>query len=329
MKHLAVLGGGSWGTALGTVLAPNFSNIRMWIHDPARAAEVESVRVNQRYLPGVSLPKNLTVSCSAETVLENADAILVAIPSRYLRGALTAIGPAIPRGVPVVSTTKGLEPGTLLRMTELVGQSIGQWNPILALSGPSFAEEVARNLPAAVVVAGRAEPSREIQRAFARPNFRLYTSEDVIGVEIGGALKNVIAIGSGMATGLGLGHNAVAALVTRGLAEITRLAAELGAQPRTLAGLAGLGDLVLTCTGSLSRNRELGLALTGSRATNEVLEANTMTTEGVRTAGAAVALGRRYDVELPIAEQMAAVLESERRPADAIRILMERSLKEE
>jgi glycerol-3-phosphate dehydrogenase (NAD(P)+) len=215
-------------------------------------------------------------------------------------------------------------------MTEVVRQAIGvSTERVLALSGPSFATEVAGSKPTAVVVAGRNEPVLQVQTAFARPFFRVYSSEDVTGVELGGALKNVVAIGAGMAAGLDLGHNAVAALITRGLAELTRLASAMGAQARTMGGLSGLGDLVLTCTGEMSRNRQLGVELTRSEKATEVLCLNTKTTEGVRTAGVAEELGIRMGVDMPIASQVNAVLESRRSPVQAIRSLMERSLKEE
>jgi glycerol-3-phosphate dehydrogenase (NAD(P)+) len=300
------------------------------MHDRRLAEEAQAARENARYLPGIPFRGNMEATADAACCLEEADLVLVAIPSVYVRWILGEFAEMIPRDVPVVSATKGLEPLTLLRMSEVIGEAIGAPDGrVLALSGPSFASEVAEGRPSAVVVAGRNEPVRRVQAALARPLFRVYSSEDIIGVEIGGALKNVVAIGAGMATGLGLGHNAVAALVTRGLAEITRLAAALGATPRTLAGLAGLGDLVLTCTGEPSRNRRLGIELTQSNKARDVLESNKMTTEGVRTAGVAVQMGSRLGIEMPIAAQVSAVLESGRSPAEAIRQLMERALREE
>jgi glycerol-3-phosphate dehydrogenase (NAD(P)+) len=272
----------------------------------------------------------LRFTADAQPALENARIVVIAVPSAFVRSALAKQRQFIPPDALIVSATKGLEPGTLLRMSEVIANEANvSPDRILALSGPSFAVEAARGLPTAVVVAGANEPVRLVQSAFARPSFRVYSSEDLIGVEIGGALKNVVAIGAGIATGLGLGHNAVAALITRGLAEITRLAAAMGAQSRTLSGLAGLGDLVLTCTGDLSRNRQIGIALSQSHSAREVLLGNTRTTEGVRTASVAVDLGKRFNVETPIANQMCAVLEAGRSPGEAIRRLMERSLKEE
>jgi glycerol-3-phosphate dehydrogenase (NAD(P)+) len=328
LSHLAVLGGGSWGTALATVLAPNFDSASLWIHNRDLASQTAASRENPRYLPGVRLDDRISVSHDAQICVADAGIILVAIPSAFLREVLTGL--KISESALLVSATKGLEPHTLLRMTEVVGLAAGvSQDRILALSGPSFATEVAACQPTAVVVAGRNEPVLRVQSAFARPFFRVYSSEDVTGVELGGALKNVVAIGAGMAVGLDLGHNAVAALVTRGLAELTRLAGAMGAQPRTMGGLSGLGDLVLTCTGELSRNRQLGIALTRSNRATEVLCGTKNTTEGVRTAGVAVELGIRLGVDMPIASQVNAVLESRRSPEQAIRSLMERSLKEE
>lgn len=327
---MAIIGGGSWGTALGIVLAPNCAQVCTILHNAQRAASVESARENVAYLPGVALPPNLHFTADAREALEDAEMIIVAVPSTYVRSALTKRSQFIESGALLVSATKGLEPDTLLRMSQVIADEANvSPDRVLALSGPSFAVEAARGLPTAVVVAGANEPAASVQHLFARPSFRVYSSEDIIGVELGGALKNVVAIGAGIATGLGLGHNAVAALITRGLAEITRLAVAMGAQPRTLAGLAGLGDLVLTCTGDLSRNRQLGIALSQSHSAREVLFHNTRTTEGVRAARVAVDLGNRFNVETPIANQMCAVLEAGRSPEEAIRRLMERSLKEE
>ena len=298
------------------------------MHNPQLALEVEAARENRKYLPGVVLQKNVSALSDSRQALEKATLILIAIPSAFVRSALTGL--RIPENALVVSVTKGLEPGTLLCMSQVIAETLCiSADRVLALSGPSFAVEVARGLPTAVVVAGRSEPGLLVQAALATPTFRVYFSSDITGVELGGALKNVVAIGAGMAAGLGLGHNAVAALITRGLAEMTRLATAMGAQSRTMAGLAGLGDLVLTCTGDLSRNRQLGIALSRTPSASEVLLHSTATTEGVKTAAVAVSLGRRLQVEMPIAEQVHAVLENGRSPAEAIRHLMDRSLKEE
>jgi glycerol-3-phosphate dehydrogenase (NAD(P)+) len=330
LKHLAVLGAGSWGTSLAVTLAPNFETVGLWMHDAARAEAVQEARENAHYLPGIPFPDNLGITDDARLCLEEVDLVLVAVPSTYIRLTVGEMAEWIPKKALIVSATKGLEPVTLLRMSSVIAEATGvSEDRVLALSGPSFASEVAQGLPAAVVVAGRNEPVRRVQPMLARPAFRVYSSDDIVGVEMGGALKNVVAIGAGMASGLGLGHNAVAALITRGLAEITRLAAASGAQPRTLSGLAGLGDLVLTCSDGPSRNRRLGIELTQSNKASDVLKSSQMTTEGVRTASVAVELGTRFRVEMPIAAQVSAVLESGRSPTEAIRQLMERSLKEE
>lgn len=330
MRRLAVLGGGSWGTALSVVLAPNFDQVCTIVHNPDHAREAAAARENRLYLPGVALPRNVAFVHNPAQALSEAEAVLIAVPSVFLRQALADVRDLLPPGALLISASKGLEPVTLLRMSEVIEDATG-FSPdqILSLSGPTFAREVAQGLPAAVVVAGPIEPVRCAQALLARPTFRVYASQDLIGVEIGGALKNVVALGAGIVTGLGLGHNAVAALITRGLAEITRLAVALGAQSRTLAGLAGLGDLALTCTGELSRNRQLGIELSVSGSAHEVLLHSNRTTEGVRTAGVAVELGKRFQVEMPIAGEMRAVLEFGRHPRHAIQRLMERSLKEE
>lgn len=300
------------------------------MHNPGLAAEVEQLRENRRYLPGIRLPDNLRIMHNPAQSLSEADTVLLAVPSAHLRSVLGPLAGLFRKDALLISATKGLEPQTLLRMSQVIAETAGvPSDRVLALSGPSFAAEVAQGCPTAVVVGGPNEPVRAVQARFARPSFRVYSSDDLIGVELGGALKNVVAIGAGIATGLSLGHNSVAALITRGLAETTRLACAMGAQPRTLAGLAGLGDLVLTCTGDLSRNRRLGIELSRSNSACEVLLGNTSTTEGVRTAGVAVDLGKRFGVEMPIASEMRAVLEEGRSPDEAIRRLMERSLKEE
>ena len=330
MKRIAILGAGSWGTALAAIVAPNFEEVRLWTRDPSLAASITETRENARSLPGIHLGPSIRVTADAEECVASAEIVLIAVPTAHVRDLLVSVHRAIPQRSPIVSAAKGLESGTLFRMTQVIAEA-AERNPdlVLALSGPSFANEVAEEKPAAVVISGLKEPALGVREALARPSFRIYSSEDRIGVEIGGALKNVVALGAGMATGLELGYNALSALITRGLAEITRLAVALGGQPRTLAGLSGLGDLVLTCTGEQSRNRRLGVRLSHAQAVLEVLQANTSTTEGVRTAGAALRLGQELGVEMPIAAEMSAVLEGKRRPAEAMHRLMERSLKEE
>jgi glycerol-3-phosphate dehydrogenase (NAD(P)+) len=329
MNRLSIIGGGSWGTALAIALAPRFEQVRMWVREPEVARELSTTRENRAYLPGFRLPDNLTATSELAEAGEGASILLGVMPSRYLRELCAALRPHAPRGVPFVSATKGLETGTLLRMSEVVGQALPD-SPVAVLSGPNFAKEVAAGLPTVSVIASRnLQLASKIQSAFSTPHFRFYTNADVVGVEIGGALKNVIAIGAGMCAGLELGHNAVAALITRGLSEISRLAVALGADPLTLAGLAGLGDLVLTCTGDLSRNRKLGMELARGRTLAEVLASTKTVAEGVDSTYAAHELARKVSVDLPITDQMYNILREGKPVAEAVRDLMARDLKGE
>src|SRR5262245_14593509 len=280
-------------------------------------------RANAVYLPDVTLPRNVTVTSSIEAVIGGTEVVVVAIPSHGCRAVMKAAAPQLARRAVIVSAMKGLETDTLLRMSEVITQEAGAVHPVVVLSGPSFAVEVSQRLPTAVLAASPdAQATALVQAEFRSPYFRLYASDDVIGVEIGGALKNVIAIAAGVVEGLGLGHNALAALVTRGLAELTRLACAAGGRRETLAGLSGLGDLVLTCTGQLSRNRHVGVELARGRPLTEILAGMKMIAEGVRTTSAALALGQRYHVELPIATQMAAVMAGRTDVRSAIEALM-------
>jgi glycerol-3-phosphate dehydrogenase (NAD(P)+) len=289
-------------------------------------------RENKLYLPGHQLPDAVQVTHDAGAALENATLIVGAIPSAHSRDVYADILPRIARGTAIVSATKGLEPGTHARMSEVIAQVVSPaFSPRIAvLSGPSFAAEAAAGQPTAVVVASSdlALPC-ELQEEFATPNFRLYTNDDVVGVELAGAIKNVVAIAAGVCQGIGLGSNPLAALITRGLAEMARLAVALGARPETLSGLAGLGDLVLTCTGALSRNRYVGIELGKGRALAEILGSRKMVAEGVGTAPALLALAAEAGVELPITEQVNAILHQGKSPRDAIRSIMERPLKRE
>jgi glycerol-3-phosphate dehydrogenase (NAD(P)+) len=330
MKQIAILGCGSWGTALAAHFAGTGHEVRLWGRNPDLIAEVKSRRVNPTYLPDVELPALVSPSASLADTLARADFVVAALPSHGTRAVIRAAAPFVPRQALVVSAIKGLEQETLLRISEVVAEELRGARPIAVLSGPSFAVEVARGLPTAVCVAC-ADPvlAETVQRDFRAPYFRLYASTDVVGVEIGGALKNIIAIAAGVVEGLGLGQNALAALVTRGLAEITRLASALGGRRETLAGLSGLGDLVLTCTGTLSRNRYVGIELAGGRQITDVLAGMKMVAEGVKTTTAALALGRKHGVELPIATQMAEVLSGRRTAAAAVGELMLRPQKTE
>ncbi len=323
MRNVAVLGAGGWGTALAVHLARAGHEARLWARDPALASDMQGRRANAVYLPNVVFPQRLRVTADLEDALGGADFVVSAVPSHGTRQILRRVAPLLRERMTVVSATKGLEQDTLLRMSEVIEQELGSRVHVAVLSGPSFAAEVARQLPTAVSVASR-DPAvvEQVQADFRAPYFRLYGTCDVVGVEIGGALKNVIAIAAGVAEGLSLGHNALAGLITRGLAEITRLACAEGAQRETLAGLTGLGDLVLTCTGSLSRNRHVGIELARGRSLHDVLSSMKMVAEGVRTTEAALARGTRHGVELPITAQVAQLLGARKDARTALDELM-------
>ena len=330
MKQIAVLGAGSWGTALSAHLANAGHQVRLWGRNADLVEEIKSRRANATYLPDVVLPASVAPTSSLEDALARAELVVAALPSHGTRAVIRVAAPFVPRQALIVSAIKGLEQDTLLRISEVIAQEIRGARPVVVLSGPSFATEVARGLPTAVSVAS-ADPvlAEEVQREFRAAYFRLYASTDVVGVEVGGALKNIIAIAAGVVEGLGLGQNALAALVTRGLAEITRLACAVGAQRETLSGLSGLGDLVLTCTGTLSRNRHVGVELAHGRKISDVVAGMKMVAEGVKTTAVALALGRKHGVELPIAAQMAEVLSGRRTAAGAVEDLMLRPQKTE
>jgi len=317
-----VLGAGSWGTALAVHLARGGAGVRLC----ARSAEVvDAVRTGRRnpwYLSDVDLPPGVEVTTDAAAAASTATLVIVAVPSEFFAAALARLGPV---SVPVVSATKGFEPSRHRRMSELVAE---RWPgvPVAVLSGPMFAREVALARPTAAVIASRDDAlAADLQRRLGSREFRLYTNRDVIGVEVGGAAKNVIALATGLADGLGLGENARAALITRGLAEITRLAVALGGEPATLAGLAGLGDLVLTSTGTLSRNRALGMALARGESRERAQQASRMVAEGVPTVRSALALAEGHGVTLPIAREVAAVLFERKAPAEALASLLGRA----
>jgi len=323
----AVLGGGAWGTALAAHCVRAGIPVRIWIREPEVVAAVNERRENPVYLPGVELPAGLRATDRLDEALADAETVFVVVPSEFCRGIYRQAGPLAPAGATFVSATKGIEIDTLQRMTE-VAAAEAPGHPLAVLSGPSFALEVAKGLPTAVVVASvDHEVAEGVQRPLATRAFRVYSSEDVVGVELAGALKNVIAIAAGIVDGLGYGHNILAALITRGLVEIKHLATVHGAKPDTLAGLAGLGDLVLTCTGALSRNRTVGQRL--GRGLPLAEAAAGIHPEGVRTTLAACSLADRKGVEMPIARQMKAVLYEGKPPREAVDELMLRSLKRE
>ncbi len=324
LSRLTVLGGGSWGTALAMVLAPRYDRVSLWNYEADLAAEMAAERENKVFLPGFRLPPNIDVTSSLAEGLRDCSMVLGVMPSTVLRQVYVDAKAYIPAHVPIVSATKGIERGTQKRMSEIIAEVTGH-SRIAVLSGPSFAREVARGEPTLVVVAALEQAlCEEVQKAFTGPTFRLYMSSDPVGAEIGAALKNVIAIAAGICHGLGLGSNAMAALITRGLAEITRLAVSMGGRPSTLAGLAGLGDLILTCTGELSRNRKVGVELSKGKSLEEITGGMRMIAEGVENTYSAVELARRQGVTMPIAETLYSIFTQGKSPHDALRELMER-----
>jgi glycerol-3-phosphate dehydrogenase (NAD(P)+) len=322
-RRAAVLGAGSWGTALAVHLGTCGHDVRLWGRDAALVDAIAATRENAAYLQGVPLPDAVTPDAMLDRALSAARFVVVAVPSHGLRAVLRQAAPFLPAGAILVSATKGLDADTLDRMSQVVVQETGGAHPVVALSGPSFATEVAQGLPTALVAASETASAVEaVQGELAGPRLRLYGSDDLVGVEIGAALKNVIAIAAGAVESLHLGHNALAALITRGLAEISRLACAMGGRRETVAGLSGMGDLVLTCTGRPSRNRHVGIELGRGRALADILAGMRMVAEGVRTCDAALALGRRCGVELPITAEMAEVLAGRRTPREAVGCLM-------
>jgi glycerol-3-phosphate dehydrogenase (NAD(P)+) len=323
VRRVAVLGAGGWGTALAVHLARAGHDTTLWGRDAALIADLCSRRANAVYLPDITFPERLIVTSHLEEALRDTEFIVAAVPSHGTRAVMRNAAAYVRPGATVVSAAKGLEQDTLFRVSEIIAQELANGVHVAVLSGPSFASELARELPTAVSVASSdAAIVEQVQAEFRAPYFRLYGTSDVVGVEIGGALKNVIAIAAGVVEGLGLGHNALAGLITRGLAEVTRIACAAGAQRDTLAGLTGLGDLVLTCTGTLSRNRHVGAELAQGRTMHDILAGMKMVAEGVRTTEAALALGRRHGVELPIAAQVAELLAGRKDARTALYELM-------
>lgn len=332
MRNLAIIGAGSWGTALAMALGPRFERVRLWVYETGLAARMAANGENDVYLPGFQLPANVEVTSSLGLALEDASLVLSVMPSHLVRGLYQQMLPYLTERMAFVSATKGLENGTLLRMSEVIAAILAPRMPfpVAVISGPTFAREVAAGQPTALVVASTdGSLAGRVQEAFSGPAFRLYTSSDTIGVEIGGSVKNIVAIGAGVLHGLGLGDNPMAALITRGLAEMTRLAVAMGGRAQTLAGLAGLGDLVLTCSGDLSRNRMVGVELAHGRKLDEIVHSMKMVAEGIKTTNAVVDLAKRYSVEMPIAAHMFEMMHSNLEPRVAIQRLMERSLKDE
>jgi glycerol-3-phosphate dehydrogenase (NAD(P)+) len=332
MMNVAVLGAGAWGTALAKVLADKHHPTRIWSHRQEVADTINELRVNARYLPSIELPVTLRATPDLEEALDGAELVVVVVPSHGLRAVVRDARRHVPDGALLCSASKGIENDSLMLMSEVLLDELGHAvQPRLTyLSGPSFAKEVAARMPTAVVVAGTGERETEtVQHAFATDRFRTYTSLDVTGVEMGGALKNVIAIAAGVTDGLGFGHNTRAGLITRGLAEIGRLAASRGANPLTLAGLAGLGDLVLTCTGELSRNRTVGVELGKGRFLGDILATLGHVAEGVKTTKSAFDLSHKHGVEMPITREVYRILYEDKPPQQAVVDLMTRALSRE
>jgi glycerol-3-phosphate dehydrogenase (NAD(P)+) len=329
---VAIIGAGGWGTALAATLARADRRVSLWVYEADLAAGMSGSRENPIYLPSVRIPESVHISNSMTSVLADSRIVIMAVPSHVFRPVVQQMAPLVQPDTIFVSATKGIETCTLMRMSQVITDVLGASveSRIAVISGPTFAPEVARGVPTALVVASPLESLRiQLQNELSTPRFRLYTNLDTIGVEIGAATKNIIAIAAGVADGLGLGSNAVAALVTRGLAEITRLAVACGGRRETLSGLAGLGDLILTSYGNLSRNRRVGIALGQGRQIEDIIGGMRSVAEGVKTTESAVALARKLKVEMPIAERMYAVIYEGLKVQDAINDLMERKLKEE
>ena len=332
MSEIAIIGAGAWGTALSIVLGRQQRHrVRLWAYEKEVRESINASRINSLYLPDHRIPDSVFVSGDFSDALNDAEIVVSVMPSQHCRRLFKEMLPHLEPGVLLVSATKGLEQETFLRMSEVIGELAGSRFPVGALSGPTFAAEVARGDPTAITVASKdTRLASAVQREFSDPLFRVYTNDDVIGVELGGALKNVIAIAAGACDGLGLGHNSVAALITRGLAEMTRLVIACGGRAETMAGLAGLGDLVLTCTGALSRNRSVGFELGRGRKLPEIISSmHGMVAEGVFTTTAAIQLAKKHGVEMPITEQIHAILNQSKAPRNAIHELMTRSSKSE
>lgn len=328
---IAVIGAGGWGTALAAVLGENNHRVALWARSPAVAAELAATRRNPRYLPDAVLPAGVACTADLAAAADGAAIVIIAAPSHTVRATAAALAPLLAGGAVVVSAAKGLEIGTLKRMTEIIAEEIpAAATCLVALSGPNHAEEVALRHPTATVAASVSRTAAEaVQEALMAPYFRVYTNPDIIGVELGGALKNIIALGAGIGDGLGFGDNAKAALMTRGLAEITRLGVAMGARPLTFAGLSGIGDLIVTCTSRHSRNRRAGLAIAAGKTVGEIEGETGMVVEGIRSTLAAHELAARLGVEMPITAEIHRVLYRGADPREAVARLMGRGMTHE
>ncbi len=328
---IAVIGGGSWGTTLADLLAKNGHEARLWVREQAVMNEIRTTRENSWYLPGRKLADGLEVSTDAAAVSDGARHFLFTVPSQFIRSAYQRFIKHLPKNPVIICASKGIELDSLMTMSQVCEDALAGVKPRFAmLSGPTFAYEVIREMPTAVTLACKDKKAgKEVQEALSSPYFRAYTSTDVRGVELGGAIKNIVAIAAGVSDGLGFGGNARAALITRGLHEMSRLGKAMGGERQTFMGLSGMGDLVLTCTGDLSRNRQVGLRLAKGQKLLDILAEMKMVAEGVKTTEAAYALREKLGVEMPITEQVYAVLYKDKDPAQAVRDLMTRSLKDE
>ena len=328
-QRVTVIGDGGWGTALALVLAGKGHAVRMWGAFPDYVDEMRRQRENVKFLKGIPLPEELELCSDLAEAVSGADVLVAAVPTQFMRRVLRRLVRCDERGTPIVSVAKGIENRTLLRPTQIIADVVGRV-PLAALSGPSHAEEVARGLPTTVAVASRrAELARRVQQLFMTERFRVYTNTDIVGVELGGAVKNVIAIAAGICDGIGLGDNAKAALLTRGLAEMTRLGLALKARRETFAGLAGMGDLITTCTSPFGRNRSVGMQIGQGRTLKQILADMEQVAEGVRTTQSVRALARRHGVDVPITEQCYRVLFRGKDPLRAVSDLMQRGAKDE
>lgn len=332
VKTIGVIGAGSWGTALAFLLADKGYEVCIWAYEHDVVQSINEQHENTQFLPGIELPKNLRASNSLEETCTGKDMILCVTPSHVTRAVMTQAAPFLPRHVPIVSATKGIENDTYKLVYEILEDVLPiDYHPYMAfLSGPTFARELAQKMPTNVVVASYSERlATQVQQVFHHSYFRVYRTVDVVGVELGGSLKNVIAIAAGAASGMGFGYNTTAGLITRGLAEMSRLAVAMGANPLTLAGLTGMGDLVLTCTGGLSRNRQVGMELGKGRTLAEILGEMNMVAEGVKTAQSVHGLAKKIGVEMPICEKVYEVLYEDKKAHEALQELMARELKRE
>lgn len=328
MNKIAVIGAGSWGTTLACLLADNGHDVTLWVYEKDLSDRIQSSRENDVFLPGYKVPDNLNVSNDLEGALKNAKYILSVVPSQHTRAVFKDMVNVIREDMVIISASKGIETGTLLTVSEIFNELTGK--KVAAISGPSFAKEVIEKKPTAVTIASEdKETGLALQKLFSNDYFRVYTNTDVMGAELGGALKNVMAIASGISDGLGLGSSSRAALITRGLAEMTRLGVVMGAKEKTFGGLSGLGDLVLTCTGTLSRNYTVGHKLGKGEKIKEIVSSMKMVAEGVATSESAYELAKKHNVEMPIVQQIYKVINEDKDPVDAVRELMTRALKSE